>query len=286
MITGNIVFFVVRMEQNMEILFIDSIQNFKDYSQFESLRDFNNQIEQWMVEYKHLFTPSELIALKRLIRYSAKVYGVSNAKINTILDSIEDKSNGYGISRSTFKRMLSKAKKIGLLEVKETARQNLSQSSNIYIFHRFNSIEPPQTEGERSEIPSEQEEVFKQLNRPKTINIFKTNKQKHTSEIDHTYLPSFVDESFIETTKPFFSAYEVYQLWLRVLIAYKKSGIKRPLQEVIETVNKAFKQTVFMYKLGKIQTSFEGYFYRLVENYLAIEKRREAKHLLYDWLGA
>ncbi|MFJ7977884.1 hypothetical protein ACIQZI_19740 [Peribacillus sp. NPDC096379] len=77
-----------------------------------------------MIEYKQHFTTSERIALKRLIRYVAKVLGISTAKINTILAAIDDKANGYEISRATFKRMTCKAKKIGLLTVKETVRTN------------------------------------------------------------------------------------------------------------------------------------------------------------------
>ncbi|MFJ5624963.1 hypothetical protein ACIQD3_20100 [Peribacillus loiseleuriae] len=109
----------------MEFLVIDNIETFKKYSQFKSLQDFNNNIEQWMIE----FTTSERIALKRLIRYVAKVPGISTAKIHTILAAIDGKENGYGISRATFKRMTCKAQKIGLLTVKETVRSNMSQSS-------------------------------------------------------------------------------------------------------------------------------------------------------------
>jgi hypothetical protein len=272
----------------MIFLLTNNIKNFKRHSQFKSLKDFNNNIEQWMIEYKHQFTTSELIALKRLIRYSAKVPGISNAKINTILNAINEKANGYGVSRSTFKRMISKAKKIGLLEVKETVRSNQSQSSNLYIFQRFNTIEPPQTEGEQVEVPAEQQKIFLQLNHHnKLTKLIKTYNIKTTSEeIDHTYLPSFIDSSFIDTAKPFFNAEEIYKLWLRVLIAYKKSNVNRSLPEVIGAVNKALKETVFIYKQDKIKSSFEGYFYRLVENYLGIEKRRENKHLLYNWLEA
>jgi len=204
MIIGNNVFFTLDRGRDMKTLFIGSIKQFKNYSQFKSLKDFNNNIEQWMVEYKHIFTQSELIALKRLIRYAAKIPGIANATINTILNAINEKSNGYGISRSTFKRMITKAKRIGLLEVKETVRLNKSQSSNLYIFHRFNTIEPPQTENEQVETAPEQRKVFVQLNHPKTSNNIKTSKHKKTTFIDHTYLPNYIDSSFIDTAKPFF----------------------------------------------------------------------------------
>lgn len=272
----------------MDSILIRGIESFSEFSQFKSLKDFNNNIEQWMIDYKHQFTSLELIALKRLIRYSAKVYGVANARINTILNAIKEKDFQYGVSRSTFKRMINKAKKIGLLEVKQTVRNDQSQSSNIYIFQRFHTIEPPRTKSEHEETAIDQEKDVSQLNHHKTSNLsFKTNNSKTSTltdidniNIDHTYLPNFIEQSFIETAKPFFRPEEVYKLWLRVLIAYRRSGISKPLSEVIEVVNRALKVTVFTYKQGRIKTSLEGYFYRLMETDLAVEKRKENKNLI------
>lgn len=38
-----------------------NIKSFKYLSQFMDIRDFNNQIEQWMVDVKSKFTKSELV---------------------------------------------------------------------------------------------------------------------------------------------------------------------------------------------------------------------------------
>jgi hypothetical protein len=132
-------------EMKQKIIIQTDIENFIYLSQFKNIKDFNNNIEQWMLDVKDKFTRSELIALKRLVRFSAKVTGVCTAKIGTIVSATHDK-NGVGISRSTFKRMLTKAKEFGLLIVKEAVRKNGSQSSNVYVFNR---IEP------RSEASSE-----------------------------------------------------------------------------------------------------------------------------------
>src|SRR5690606_33197417 len=126
-------------------------------------------------------------------------------------------------------------------------------SSNLYIFQRFNTIEPPRTKGEQEGAAPVQQKSVSKLNHPKTSNIYKTINIKTTSEMDHTYVPSFIDSSFVAAAKPFFSAKEIYELWLRVLIAYKKSNIKVPLSEIIGTVNKALKETVFLHKQGKIK---------------------------------
>src|SRR5690606_14665687 len=81
-----------------------------------------------------------------------------------------------------------------------------------------------------------------------------------------------------EAAKPFFSAKEIYELWFRVLIAYKKSNIKVPLSEIIGTVNKALKETVFLHKQGKIKKTLEGYFYRLLESYFYTEAFSRTNH--------
>jgi hypothetical protein len=113
-----------------------NIENFKHFSQFKDIKDFNNNIEQWMIDIKDKFTKSELVALKRLIRFSAKVAGICNAKIGTVVSATHE-NDGVGISRSTFKRMTIKAKELGLLTIHNTVRKNGSKSSNVYVFNRF-----------------------------------------------------------------------------------------------------------------------------------------------------
>jgi hypothetical protein len=122
-----------------------NIESFKQLSQFNDLKDFNNNIEQWMIDLKSKFTKSELIALKRLVRFSAKVFGVCNAKIGTIVSATHE-NNNVGISRSTFKRMVSKAKEFGLLVVTEMERRNGSQTSNLYVFNRYISAVSSESE--------------------------------------------------------------------------------------------------------------------------------------------
>lgn len=86
-----------------------SISQFEQFTQFASLKEFNHHTEMWLALYKHEFSKGELIGLKRLVRFAAKVPGVCNAKIGTILKAIHAEFEGNGISRSTFKRMLQRA---------------------------------------------------------------------------------------------------------------------------------------------------------------------------------
>ncbi|WP_342431573.1 hypothetical protein [Neobacillus sp. FSL H8-0543] len=141
-----------------------NIKGFEQYSQFTSLKEFNTNMEMWMVEHKLEFTKGELVGLKRLVRFAAKNPGVCNAKIGTILKAINQEYQDNGISRSTFKRMIQRAKEMGIITVHETERKNGSQSSNLYVFNRFPKNEPPK-----------QEEMNHQY---KTINLSKTNKKR------------------------------------------------------------------------------------------------------------
>src|SRR3954449_2027831 len=106
------------------------IEEFGQFSQFSNLQEFNHHIEMWLLEYKHEFSKGELVGLKRLVRFAAKIPGVCNAKIGTLLKSIHDQYHDNGISRSTFKRMIFKARGFGIITVFETERKNGSQSSN------------------------------------------------------------------------------------------------------------------------------------------------------------
>lgn len=259
-----------------------NITNFKQYSQFKSLKDFNNNIEQWMVDYKSYFTKSELIALKRLVRFSAKVFGVANAKIDTILQAINEKENGYGISRSTFKRMVAKAKKIGMLIVKKTVRKNGSQSSNLYIFNRY-TIEPPISNTEQPNLNSDNAVTSKEnaqtsqkknhyaieppiklsRSRSKTNNIL--NKRIETT-LDHTYTGDFVPKQFVNVVKNFFNDAEIIEEFWKIVMM-QNYYVKHDEDTILSIAIHAFKQMIMKAKKGWVKNPY-GYFWGVIDNKL------------------
>ena len=113
------------------------VQQFEHFSHFQSLTEFHHHMEMWLVDYKREFSKGELVGLKQLVRFTAVIPGVSHAKIGTVLKSIHAEYHDHGISRATFKRMLGKAKRLGILTIYETERVNGSQDRNLYIFNRF-----------------------------------------------------------------------------------------------------------------------------------------------------
>jgi hypothetical protein len=172
-------------ENEMTTLKAGNIENFKHLSVFKSLKDFNNNIEMFLAEHKSDFTKSELVAFKRLVRFAAKVKGVCNAKIQTIVAAINKAENGYGISRATFMRMLQKAKKLGILIVHNTTRQNGGKGHNVFVFQRFDTSKSEKLRHrENVEKPTETsaDEVQAQT---ETINLSETNMQENKNNINH-----------------------------------------------------------------------------------------------------
>lgn len=237
-----------------------NIANFKELSYFRDLKDFNNHIEQWMIDVKKQFTKSELVALKRLVRYSAKFAGICNAKIGTIVAATH-KKDGAGISRSTFKRMVTKAKDIGLLVVRETVRKNGSKSSNVYSFNRYQDSLQPATE------PSK----FEKLNQPQTGNLLETNKQdikdlrKDELEtlqneeliLDSTFTSEKVPAAFTDFVKCFYNdAKVIEEYWKLVTISARKNMVT---EGITDTALKAFKALIRKVKFSTVTCTYGFY---------------------------
>ncbi|MCM3694604.1 hypothetical protein [Neobacillus niacini] len=271
------------------------IEGFEGYSQFNSVKEFNTHVEMWLAVKKQEFSKGELVGLKRLVRFSAKVPGVSNAKIGTLLKAINEEYQGNGISRSTFKRMIIKAKDLGILTIYETERKNGSQSSNLYSFNRFPQCEPPKA---------------KKLDQPKeTNNLLKTTNQKNTKrneapiELDYTFVSEKVPQAFVQTVKYFFSdAKTIEEYWHMVQIAAFRFDYDQNTDDMLSMAIQSFKQLIRKLKSTKSVLKPIAFFYGIVTNkikdilYKKLFKVRESKPLhyvagsgegiYYDWLNA
>jgi N-acetylglutamate synthase-like GNAT family acetyltransferase len=232
------------------------IEEFFDFSQFDSLKEFNGHIEQWMVEHKGAFSKGELVALKRLVRYSAKIPGVCNAKIGTLLKAIHEEYNGNGISRSTFKRMTLKAKELGILTIYETGRKNGSQTANLYVFNRFPADELPKAEKMNHPETTNPSET-------KNKNIKKRNEKPVT--LDHTFTSDRVPKPFVQLVHYFFGDPKtIEEYWKMVQIAAYKNTCEEDQDQVLEVGIQAFKQLSRKIKSMKIRNPF-AYFYGILD---------------------
>lgn len=229
------------------------MEQYKEFSQFQSLKEFNHHMEMWLLEYKGEFSKGELVGLKRLIRYAAKMPGVCHAKIGTILKAIHEEYGDNGISRSTFKRMIAKAKMLGILTIYETERRNGSQSSNLYVFNRDLQHEPPK------------KEKLNHLN--ETSNLSETNQQDlkkrntETSQLDHTFTSDNVPKDFIRVTHYFFpEAKKIEEFWTMTKIAAYKNNREKEKDQVLPIAIHAFKQMINKLKSNKILNPIAYYY--------------------------
>lgn len=234
-----------------------NIEGFEHFSQFTSLNEFNTHLEMWLLDHKQEFTKGEMVGLKRLVRFAAKIPGVCNAKIGTILKAINEDYSDNGISRSTFKRMTQKAQELGILTIHETERKNGSQSSNLYVINRFPTNEPPK------------QEELNHLN--KTINPSKTNNQKiekrteELFELDHTFVSDRVPQDFVQLVKYFYpEAKTIEEYWkMAKIAAYRNVCEEKP--EVLEIAIHSFKQLINKVKTAKVRNPF-AYFYGIADS--------------------
>jgi hypothetical protein len=109
-----------------------ALEQYEQYSPFQSVAEFDHHFEMWMADHRKNFSKGELMGLKRPVRFAAIILGVCHAKMGTFLKAIHEEFNESSISRSTFKRMLGKAKNLGLLAIHETEIKNGSQSSKTW----------------------------------------------------------------------------------------------------------------------------------------------------------
>lgn len=247
-----------------------NLDQFKSFSHFKNLKDFNNNLEQWLLHIKQekLLTPSQVLALKSLSKWCAKIPGISNARICKIVAStwLNDK---IGVSRSTFKRTISKCVELGLLVVHNLSRKNGSKSSNLYVFNPF----PTQSESVVSSYdtvePSEPETIEpSQCYQSSNTSLIDSKKRKNNPETDLAaeLTSDSVPKPFKELAASFFnSAKRIEGLWTRVEIAAWKYLCDDKPQDKLETAIVSLQQAVRSLKLGKIKSSFEPYFYGVLE---------------------
>lgn len=255
------------------------IQQYAHLSEFKTINEFNETVKAIRFTYKEKFTKSELIALEQLTRFCVKHIGVSNARISKLVEATHKEYQG--ISRSTFERMIRKAKQIGFLSVHQTMRTKGGLSHNVYVFRRFDGA-PEEKLTERNErqnpvLATAQPEITATKttvveNKPKKIQVLRSIP---IEQLDYTYVPSHVPTQFTKAVKPFFSqAKQICSLWDRALIAYRSMRFDEPIEWLLPIITKAFKETVYRFKQKKVKTEFNAYFYGTLSGLLVVEKRK------------
>ncbi|UTR10206.1 hypothetical protein MM300_20375 [Evansella sp. LMS18] len=288
---------------------IGSVESFCEFSQFTSVGEFNEHVRCWLDVYGERFTKGERVGLHRLLRYAVKVTGVATGRIGTFLKVIHEEYAGNGISRSTFKRMVVKAKEIGLLCVFELEREKGGQSSNLYVFQRYGGKEgvvvssAVEVKEERAEffvggrcsgvvkeegveyggegvVAAEPEAASElpnkeQLNHHKAYSFFKTKTKekdnKRNEPLDHKFTCESVPQAFVSLVKCFYdSASVIEEYWKMVKIAAYKKVFDQEPGVMLEVGLAGFRQMVRAVKKGRGRKPI-AYFYGVVNRKFKVE---------------
>ncbi|OIJ21713.1 hypothetical protein BKP45_03165 [Anaerobacillus alkalidiazotrophicus] len=267
-----------------------NIKQFSHLREFTTLQQFNETIKHVLSQHGDEFTKGERLAFTILTRFSVKEIGICNARICKLVEAAQAQKGG--VSRSTFERMLRKAKQLGVLSIHHTTRKKGGYSHNVYVFHRFDgTLIEKLTDRQTTEksttptLPNEKipAETSKLENKIKDKDL----RPITLDSLDHTFVPSYVPKPFTKIVKPFFDrAKQICELWDRALIAYRQMKFTEAIESLLPTITEAFKETVYKYKQGKIKKSFHAYFYGTVAGKLIVEKRKmvATKSLFSLWL--
>lgn len=250
-------------KREVSIMKSGHISQYKHLSNFRDLKDFNNHFEQHMVDFKASFTKGELIGLKRLVRFSVTVPGICNAKIQTLVAACNELGE---ISRSTFERMLKKAKQFGIVQVINTQKGNGKQGHNVYVFNQYKQVvDFPKVGSEISLSPKNDVPKQPNIDAPiESINLLKTSKikdNKRNESLSVDFVSDNVPEDFTKLAGYYFDkASTIEKLWSKVNIAAYKYCFEKDKQLALEVGLTSLKQTVRALKVKKVRDKF-GYFY-------------------------
>jgi hypothetical protein len=273
----------------LEKLNYETIQT---YQSFPTIEEMDQSVRGFLYKYKSSLSDGTIKVLNFIWRHSVKVIGVSFAKYDYIAEHVQ-------LSRRTVIRAIKTLESLGIIKKIPTSRMNGKQGVNLLVIQSFQHIDSLKNNMSPQDVtalvtPNKTENKQSSLceNKLKPTNVNEQQDPSHQptaasqelkfglhQELDTSFLPDSVHKEFVQAAKPFFSAMDIYKLWKRVLLAYKKINPDRDLNDVIKTVISAFKQTVFIKKTGRIHSTFEGYFYRVVYENFILEKRRDNKHL-------
>lgn len=262
----------------MERLNYDTIQK---YQSFQTVEEMDQSVRGFLYKYKAELSEGTLAVLHLIWKHSVKVVGVSFAKYEYIAEQVR-------LSKRTVIRAVKLLEERGIIKKIPTTRVNGKQGVNLLVIQAFETIDSIKTNMSPQDVtvhvtPNKTENKQSSLceNKPKERNDVMEAREPSLQELDTSYLPESIPDEFKNVAKPFFNAVDIYKLWNRVLIAFNKLGDGKIIYDYIDCIVGAFKQTVFAKKMGKIHSTFEGYFYRVVHETLTVKLRQEMKGKLF-----
>lgn len=258
------------------------IEKFASLSPFASLTEFNQHMKRHLAQHKDNFTKSEYIAFQRLFRYSAKYHGVANAKIATLVSACNEDAR---ISRSSFERMLRKARKLGIVKIHHTVREKGGYAHNVFVFQRFDGAEPEKlTEREtpKTLTPTGNRDSFSDGETGLKRETDDKDKKRIEDDLDYTYTSDSVPKAFRDLVKCIYdSAETIERYYSRVRIAAYRNLYEDKPEEMVRVARDSFKQLVNKLKKGVVRDPY-AYFYRICDNKFHELYMEEAWEMIED----
>ncbi|MFP7226174.1 helix-turn-helix domain-containing protein [Priestia filamentosa] len=259
-------------KQAIEI--IASEDTYKNLSTFENIDQLNQTVRAHKEMFNSELNKTQIAVLDLLHRYSAKYKGVSFLTKNKLADLL-------GKSRRTIIYVCNRLEEIGIIrQYAMKRRSDMQQTSNAIVIQPAKPSEPANYKEnctqETTEIAHQENNIFlKQLHNINTIRKEDTYEESY---------PSFIPTSFINRVKPLFpNVNEVYELYGKVRLAYLKSNLERPLEELETITITAITDAISALKLRRIKKGYsydalKAYLYGTAHRLFLEEKRRESVH--------
>ena len=251
-------------------------EKFSVYQTFESSKDMIDQIK--IFESTYDLTPATKAVLNTIKLHAKKTF------IGVCWMYREEIAKKAKVSLASVKRAIKTLKDSGILSVYSNIHTKKGgQTHNVYVINPIfetreeTANEPP---SEQSLEPSETVAARVSDDETQTHKNTNTNSNKQTlkSSIGKADILRSVPNEFIDLMEPFYANNPklIHERWKNVLSAAKRScnGVSHAS---IDTIGKAWKEVIRLYKRGKIKNATEdgigGYFYAVLSDYL-----------LNDWL--
>jgi hypothetical protein len=259
----------------------------EEHRVFDNAEELNEAIRLHLRKHRYKLNKTAFTVLETISRYAVKYGGAAWLKGKTLAALV-------GKSEPTIRRTVAFLEKLGILErVPQMRGKRGGNGANII------RILPPQKSNDHPEMIARKEVETPYETRDEAANSQKEStsfKSFNTSlkilrkeiRLGYSFTPKNVPESFIKIVKPFFDeAADIYRLWGKAMLAYKKFTLLHMLEDYTELVLNAFKQSIYAHKHRKIRKDFKGYFYGTLLKMFTYQKRQEtfASHpSIFNWL--
>lgn len=265
---------------------MEKLRNYQVFESLEQLNEFTNEV----IKTFDLNENTRKVFFE-LSKFSVKVFGVCWLKVQTLADQLE-------LSYKTVQRCLKTLVGLGIIRrVVQMRVKNGGQGASLTIM--CPAVLTCRPEGEEPcltynlEPIQESETIISKAKNNSLKDYVPVPSETETHDIDTSFIEGTVEDWFIRLSSPFFNNKLIKKLWKKAQQCFEwYCTIPYYVDE--ETVTRAFKVTVYAYKVRKVK-SFVGYFFATlrnmveeIESELAAQKRREAKKNLplFDWLDS